>query len=145
MSDPADQCNPVAWQPISTAPPNERVLVASAEEIAMGWKDLIDGRWYHVPQGGYLTFEPTHWQSIPPSPGVAHPPAEEVRAERTDEIHRLKAALYYWMPRIPDAPECLHDRIAQDAHLLNELDGVDINQPTAWAEAAAIRARGGDA
>lgn len=57
------------WQPIETAPHNERVLIQanneSTDEIAMGWWDIGDNRWYYAPQGGLVQWTPTHWQPIP--------------------------------------------------------------------------------
>lgn len=57
------------FHPIATAPENRRVLIYSDEEMAMGWKDRIDGRWYHAPQGGLVQFTPNLWCEIP-NPGV---------------------------------------------------------------------------
>ena len=54
------------WQPIDTVPTNTRVFVydAKTDETAISWKDLIDGRFYYAPQGGILTFVPTHWRHL---------------------------------------------------------------------------------
>jgi hypothetical protein len=60
------------WQPISTAPKNEPVLIYVAGEHRIGflkhgngWNQwqLIPGK-YTIPQG----FAPTHWMLLPPAP-----------------------------------------------------------------------------
>lgn len=55
-----------SWKPIETAPVNQRVLVASGDEMAMGWLDAIDLQWYYAPQGGLVTrWIPTKWTPLP--------------------------------------------------------------------------------
>jgi hypothetical protein len=54
------------WKPIETAPTNLRVMIASDDEMAMGWLDVIDNQWYYAPQGGLVKqWIPTKWQHIP--------------------------------------------------------------------------------
>lgn len=56
------------WQPIETAPTNERVIAWSERETAMAWHDLADREWYYSPQSGLLNWEPTHWMPLPKGP-----------------------------------------------------------------------------
>jgi hypothetical protein len=55
----------------SSAPPeNHRLLVyghmpAGHDEMAMAWKDRMDGRWYYAPQGGLVPFTVEQWTYVP--------------------------------------------------------------------------------
>lgn len=53
------------WNPVESAPTNTRLLVAGDDEMAMGWLDRIDNRWYYAPQGGWITWEITQWMHPP--------------------------------------------------------------------------------
>lgn len=69
--------NVTAFHSIDDAPNNYRVLVYGKapeghDEMAMAWRDRIDGRWYHAPNGGYVEFTPTLWCEIP-EPNYAVP------------------------------------------------------------------------
>ena len=56
------------WKPIESAPLNKRVLVYMDDEMAMGWKDVTNCKWYYAPNGGLINWEPTHWTNIPTPP-----------------------------------------------------------------------------
>jgi hypothetical protein len=61
------------WQPIESAPTNERIIVSESsepprDEIAIAWLDIIDGKFFYAPQGGLLSWAPTHWMPLPPLP-----------------------------------------------------------------------------
>ena len=62
------------WQPIESAPTNQRVLIQAnnetTDECAMGWFDLIAQKWFYAPQGGLVLWTPTHWQPILASPNI---------------------------------------------------------------------------
>ena len=56
--------------PEAEAPENHRVIVfgtmpSGLPEMGMGWKDLIDGRWYFAPQGGLVPFKVEEWCYVP--------------------------------------------------------------------------------
>jgi len=62
--------------PESTAPNNRRLLIfgrmlAGHKEMAMGWKDVLDNRWYFAPQGGLVPFAVEQWCVVPEPPEVA--------------------------------------------------------------------------
>ena len=69
MSDERNSST-IKWTfgPIATAPSNYRVLIYNHREMAMAWKDRIDGKWYYSPQGGLVQFEPEVWCNIPEPP-----------------------------------------------------------------------------
>lgn len=48
--------------------------------------------------------------------------AEDAAKELTAEIHRVQAALSFWLPRVPDFDGPCADRIANDAYLLCGLE-----------------------
>ncbi len=55
------------------APKNRRLLIfghmpAGHEEMAMGWKDVMDNRWYFAPQGGLVPFTVEQWCDVPLPP-----------------------------------------------------------------------------
>lgn len=60
------------WRTIDSAPTNERVLIQAnnraTDECAVGWFDLISQRWFYAPQGGHVTWHPTHWMPLPSPP-----------------------------------------------------------------------------
>lgn len=58
----------MSWQSIETAPMNRRIIVFGNDEMAMGWHDVIDGRWYYAPQGGLIKWTITHWMPLPEPP-----------------------------------------------------------------------------
>ncbi len=65
--------------PEATAPKNRRLLVfghmpAGHEEMAMGWKDVLDDRWYFVPQGGLIPFTVEQWCEGPQPPEWTNDP-----------------------------------------------------------------------
>ena len=65
---------------IDSAPENHRVVIYGnmpdtgkypnngQEEMAIGWKDRIDKKWYFAPQGGLVPFIPTKWTYVPKPP-----------------------------------------------------------------------------
>lgn len=72
------------WLPIETAPHNQRVLIAQDgapphDEAAMAWLDRMDDQFYYSPQGGIVSWTPTHWRPLhdPPSPTPQTEPRRE--------------------------------------------------------------------
>jgi hypothetical protein len=57
--------------PEITAPENRRLLVygdhgnPEHDEMAMGWKDRLDGKWYYSPQGGLIDWRILWWMEVP--------------------------------------------------------------------------------
>ena len=66
-------------RPIASAPENKRVLIFGKmpeghDEMAMAWKDRLDGNWYYAPQGGVVRFTPTMWCDVPEPATMAAEP-----------------------------------------------------------------------
>lgn len=65
-----DDTKTTVFGPEETAPNNQRLIIfgrmpAGYEEMAMGWKDIMDGRWYFAPQGGLVPFKVEQWCEVP--------------------------------------------------------------------------------
>jgi hypothetical protein len=65
-----DQTQTTVFEPENTAPENRRVLIfgympAGHDEMAMGWKDRMNGLWYFAPQGELVPFKVEQWCVVP--------------------------------------------------------------------------------
>jgi len=54
----------LAWQPVETAPKNERVLVTDGQYVCSGWH-VYDDQWM---EGSSPSITATHWMPLPRPP-----------------------------------------------------------------------------
>ena len=74
---------PVAWQPIETAPKGLIVLIR--EPRCSGLAALYLNGWKYE-SGGICYLEPTHWMPLPPSPDAAPQPQRPKLTEREIDL-----------------------------------------------------------
>ena len=80
---PAVPQEPVAWQPIETAPKGLIVLIR--EPRCSGLAALYLNGWKYE-SGGICYLEPTHWMPLPPSPDAAPQPQRPKLTEREIDL-----------------------------------------------------------